>query len=185
MTKAFIGSITVSTPQPRNRAAIIGGYLRAVERFRLAENQCNADMDNQLSHQEIGYSSLYESVLWARTFVDGLSRAEKLALDSDLAFSFIFPRNELAHSWNELMDIEISDGKHTWMWSTKDLEVSKRNKKSYAKYQEFLAGRIITETLDEFAEILWSIRRWEITQKAIAQPGVPVLSKITFDQERS
>lgn len=184
MIRAFVRSYTFSTPEPRNTTAIIGSYLRAVERFRFAEIQCNADMDNQVLHREIGYSALYESVLWARTFIEGLGRDKKYFPDQDLAFALIFPRNEMAHSWNELMDVEGSGGEHTWIWSTKKPEVFKK-KKGYAEYQEILAGTIIVETLDKFAEILWSIRKSEITHKQIKQPGVPVLSKIVFDRERS
>jgi hypothetical protein len=174
--------IIVSTLGPRNIASILASYLRAVERFRHAQQMTNRDSIHQSYWLEIGYSSLAESIAWIITLSEESSEIKQVLKELQLLDAYKLVRNKMLHTWNEFVDIEIDGSEHNWRWSQKHkTELLKSDSSYYLKYEAHLADKNILQTLDELAEIIWPFRGWEISIEKVGQPGISVGSNLEFD----
>ena len=174
-------SIIISTQSPRAKCAVISSYFRALERFRDAYIKSISDDELQTHYREIGYSALLESLAWARVIVNCWEGGNRKFPDQKLALALFFARNQTQHSWDELIDLSISEKKgHIWLWSNKNHD-EYSNCSFYHEYTTTLMGKEIIGTLDEFSDAIWPHRGWKIKKSDIFQPGVSVQSHLLFD----
>lgn len=174
-------TIIVSYPNPRTTPTVIASYLRAVERFRNAYESSISIDELQVHYREIGYSALLEAVTWARAFIENCELSKEKFPDQEFAFALTFARNQLLHSWHELIDISMSkksDAK--WLWSAKKGE-DFASKSNYIQYCNRLKGKEIISTLEEFSKIIWPMRGWKLYRHNIEQPGIDVKTNLEFD----